>query len=131
MIVVTGETNCIKGISNSESEISQYRKFIVCKSCHNIITSPLEVIVVDGKHRHLFVNPSGVLFEISCFSSAQGCKDISEPTTEFSWFPSFEWSIAVCNSCSIHLGWNYISKESGFYGLIRDRLVEIAVDQIH
>jgi hypothetical protein len=98
--------------------------FLLCKFCRNIITSKNHSINIDEKHIHTFKNPMGLVFTIGSFSQAKGCLKIGEPTSQFTWFPGYEWSITLCNNCMIHLGWYYQSGSSGFFGLILDNLIE-------
>jgi hypothetical protein len=80
-------------------------------------------IDVGGAHRHSFVNPAGVTFEIGCFREAPGCMVEGEPTTELTWFAGFAWSYALCANCRAHLGWCYEGEGARFFGLILARLV--------
>src|SRR4030043_289297 len=90
---------------------------LLCQQCHQIITSISEMIEVSGCHQHTFANPEGLLFEIGCFRKAIGCWYIGPATEEFTWFKGFQWKVAVCSRCLIHLGWLYYGNES-FHGLI-------------
>ena len=95
---------------------------LLCRQCQQIITSTSEMIEVSGFHQHTFANPEGILFEIGCFRKAKGCWYIGPATEEFTWFKGFQWKVAVCSRCLVHLGWFYSGNES-FHGLILDRLV--------
>lgn len=95
---------------------------ILCKNCGNPVTFQGSIISVDGNHTHTFTNPSGVTFEISCFSSADGCVIAGDPTDEDTWFEGFSWSYSHCSSCMIHLGWFYQSEHENFFGLILELL---------
>jgi hypothetical protein len=99
---------------------------IVCRSCRSWITSSSARMRVGGRHRHVFCNPHGFVFEIGCFAFAPGCRSMGVASEEFSWFPGFSWRIVVCAACRSHLGWCYLSgrSEGGFFGLILDHLVE-------
>ncbi|GAB1597745.1 protein cereblon-like isoform X1 [Argonauta hians] len=78
----------------------------------------------------LFQNPQGKYFEVITFSEAEVLK-ADKPHTEDSWFPGFSWSIVVCPTCRIHLGWFFESldsdyhtgKKNSFYGLILNHLI--------
>lgn len=97
----------------------------LCRFCRRRITSSSEQIVVNGQHVHICANPYGLLFEVGCFARAVGCRDTGAPTTEFTWFPGYAWSIALCAGCANHLGWHYLGQPpSEFYGLILSHLVE-------
>ena len=93
-----------------------------CAACGHPITRPKLRISVNGQHGHTFVNPAGILFEIGCFSEAEGCGELGPESDEFSWFPGYSWQVAVCRSCMTHLGWRFWSSGRTFYGLILNRL---------
>jgi len=105
-------------------QISEDDEFIRCVQCLNAITKPIDRIVIGGAHGHTFANPHGILFEIACFSIADGCRYLGPGTDEFTWFKGYTWKIAVCGKCLLHLGWQYTSSDkNSFYGLIVDRLI--------
>jgi len=93
-----------------------------CGSCGAEITSERAVTEVQGKADHTFFNPAGVIFEIRCYSAAPGCEVLGQPTTEFSWFPGYAWSYALCGACGDHLGWQFEGGGPAFLGLIRSKL---------
>ena len=97
---------------------------IVCSNCSNVITTPESIISVDDEHEHAFTNPDGFTYEIGCFSDAEGCLVIGEPTDENTWFKGFSWSYSTCSGCNIHIGWYYENDKEGFFGLILDLLVD-------
>jgi len=110
----------------TEKESSDNDKFIVCRQCRQIITSPAERIEMEGTHRHTFANPHGIVYQIGCFKSVTGCGYAGPASDEWSWFKGFSWQVAVCGTCLLHVGWLFVSKGgSRFYGLILDRIVEI------
>jgi hypothetical protein len=95
----------------------------LCVVCNKRITSDKERFEYDSQSEFQYTNPSGFYFDILTFYSADGCKEMGEPTLEFTWFEGHSWSFAVCSRCSNHLGWKYEGKYS-FYGLIKSRLVK-------
>ncbi len=99
-------------------------KRIICRLCGHYITTPNSKIEMSGRHVHVFTNPAGYVFRIGCFSAAPGCVVTGEPTEEYTWFPSYSWSYALCAGCMEHLGWYYDSGRDSFFGLILDRLRE-------
>jgi hypothetical protein len=104
---------------------TEEERLILCRQCGWAITNPKARITVDGAHRHTFANPHGLLFEIGCFHSADGCVIVGPATDDFTWFKGFFWRIAVCRQCGIHLGWRFETKGlRHFTGLILDRLTE-------
>ena len=101
------------------------RNALYCRHCNAPVTSNDERLNVLGKHCHSFPNPEGIVFEIGCFGLAPGCLRQGNGTTQYSWFPPYAWSFALCKSCKTHLGWFYeTAGKPSFFGLILDRLIE-------
>ena len=100
-------------------------EYILCRQCRQAITRPDERIAVQGSHQHTFANPHGIVFEIGCFKTAQGCGYAGPPSTEFTWFSGYAWRVSFCTLCMTHLGWLFIA-ESGdsFHGFILDHLIQ-------
>ena len=100
---------------------------IVCRNCNSIVTKPRFQVEIDNRFSHTFANPHGIVFEIGCFSKADGCVKASDTTDEFSWFNGYVWAIVLCRNCRCQLGWIFIPARSGqgasFFGLILDQLV--------
>ena len=97
---------------------------ILCKNCRNTVTGPDWIITVNEQHRHTFLNPEGLVFQVGCFSHADGCLIDDQPTLENTWFAGFNWSISICSNCMVHLGWFYQKDDQNFFSLIIDRLVD-------
>jgi hypothetical protein len=117
----------IENLTKERSKKKEQKKndpSIRCKSCGNTITSVDALISVAGQHHHSFTNPAGIHYTIGCFSTARGCLNMGEPTSEFTWFPGYTWCYSVCSKCYNHIGWFYQSGESTFYGLILNRLTD-------
>jgi hypothetical protein len=106
-----------------ESETEQAgERSVLCRDCGHRLTTANRAVEVEGKHQHTFFNPAGVLFEIGCFSDAPGAEIWGVPTTEFAWFAGFSWRFANCAGCHTHIGWQFLSGESSFFGLVLNRL---------
>ena len=104
---------------------SDSEEAILCRQCHQVVTKPSERIRIQGAHQHTFANPHGIVFQIGCFRSVQGCGYVGPATSEWSWFKGYSWRILVCRMCLTHLGWLYISSShESFGGLILDRIIE-------
>ena len=104
---------------------TEEEEYILCRQCRQAITRPDERITVQGSHQHTFANPQGIVFEIGCFKTAQGCGYAGPPSTEFTWFSGYAWRVSFCSLCLTHLGWIFIA-DSGdsFHGFILDRLIQ-------
>ncbi|BBD09676.1 cereblon family protein [Desulfovibrio ferrophilus] len=98
---------------------------LLCRGCRTMITTDDTRINVSGKHRHVFANPAGYLYELGCFSQAPGCSHEGAPSWEFTWFPGHSWQIQVCRSCNALMGWSFRPPSgNGFSGLILAHLIE-------
>jgi len=107
-----------------EDDEKKEEKPILCRNCRKKITTADCRVEINGNHRHIFNNPEGIIFEIGCFSSADGCVNRGIPTSEFTWFAGFSWRFSLCSGCNLHLGWQYQSgKGKIFYGLILNHLI--------
>lgn len=96
---------------------------ILCKVCQHVITFPTHKIEVNGQHHHVFTNPSGLTFEIGCFSLTPGAVNTGTATLEYTWFQGYSWQITLCKHCLTHLGWFYqAASHDSFYGLILGNL---------
>lgn len=96
-----------------------------CRACGSAVTSMDQRIAVNNRHDHVFFNPHGHVFEIGCFAHAPGALPASPPSVAFSWVPGLAWQVAACAACRVHLGWRFQDgRDSGFFGLILDRLIE-------
>ena len=92
-----------------------------CRACdHTVAHTDDRVRVGDGQ-LHTFVNPAGEVFELCCFSRADGARAQGEATRAFTWFPGYAWCFAICRACGRQLGWRYTGAAS-FWGLDRRTL---------
>lgn len=96
----------------SEEEQVQEKRVILCAFCANTITDESQVISVNGSHRHVFVNPHGLVFDTGCFKECSGCIVDFRASVEFSWFHGYSWRIAACSRCHQHLGWLFSSNHA-------------------
>ncbi len=109
-------------VSSDNSEEDEKQRFFRCAVCQHPITRPEDRICVNEQHQHVFANPHGYIFNIGCFTAAQGCLMAGDETRFFSWFPGYSWRYAHCEQCLTHLGWMFRSQEFQFVGLILDKL---------
>ena len=75
---------------------------------------------MNGAHEHTVFNPAGRIFTIGCFKEAPGADSIGPATDDFTWFKGYDWQIALCRGCNVHIGWQYTGAEAPavFFGLI-------------
>lgn len=74
----------------------------------------------------LLENPQKNNFKLILFNKSN-IKMLNETKSlEYTWFPSFTWTIGLCPHCLFHLGWYFesIIGENSFFGLILDNLIK-------
>lgn len=99
-------------------------RLILCRECLFPITREEEQSEMAGAGQHTFANPAGIVFTIGCFSAAEGCATVGPSSEEFTWFPGFDWRVAICRGCLTHLGWHFAAPSgAAFWGLILDHLI--------
>ena len=109
----------LEKVPNSEEE----KELLYCTYCSKLITSGDQRIQIGESHKHVFTNPAGITFNIGCFREASGAAFQGMPTEEFTWFKGYQWRMAYCSKCFMHIGWQFLQgSQSGFAGLILTRL---------
>jgi len=108
--------------ADRSEEEQQPEEALFCAACSHLITYENQAVEMHGSHHHTFFNPAGIVYEIRCFSKAQGCLHHGESSAEFTWFAGYTWCLAMCAGCQTHLGWFFSSGEASFYGLIGRKL---------
>lgn len=53
------------------------------------------------------------MHDIVTVSRATNTELTGAPSAEYSWFPGYTWTIAVCASCMAHVGWRWVRAEAG------------------
>lgn len=106
-------------------DLPRRKSVLCCVQCQHRITDPGARLEMTGGHLHVFTNPGGFTYEVALYEYAD-CVAHGPATTENTWFAGYAWQLALCAGCHTHLGWRYRqSGSAAFYGLIRDRLVEV------
>ncbi|XP_020297490.1 protein cereblon isoform X3 [Pseudomyrmex gracilis] len=104
-------------------------KIYVCVNCESLIGRQSHMFPMNKEGpQGTYVNPGGVIHETITFYHVQGViLNSSPPSTDFSWFPGYAWTIAICKCCREHVGWKFTATESDlrpkeFWGLTRRSL---------
>ena len=87
---------------------------LYCANCLTPVTDEAQIIDILGSHSHTFTNPAGFVYTVGCFKSAEGCTMHGQRTSEHSWFPGYQWRLALCLHCQQHLGWLFNNGDSFF-----------------
>nr|XP_047127111.1 protein cereblon isoform X1 [Hydra vulgaris] len=107
---------------------------LACASCESIITDKKELFCLSERSpMAAYVNSYGYVHETATFYKASNISLTGRPSTEYSWFPGYAWTIALCKCCHKDLGWKFTATHKGltpskFWGLTRKSLKPIFKD---
>ena len=92
-------------------EVLRSMNSLRCKSCDRFICSTSSIFSLSQSGpQSPFVNPSGYIHEtvtVNETSSSVLTTLNYSPTSEFSWFPGYQWTLCFCAQCTCHLGWRF------------------------
>lgn len=97
-------------------------EYVYCATCSSVLALRRDRIEMNGAHEHTCTNPHGFTFHLGCYAQALGCTIAGQPMAADTWFPGFQWRLAACSECNVHLGWYFDRGEAFFYGLILNRI---------
>lgn len=97
----------------------------VCRVCRNPIAHCKDLFAMSKYGvQSQYCNPSGYIHETNTvyklFPNAVTFS--GEPSSEFSWFPGYQWHIIVCKKCKRLIGWQFRANTDNlipalFYGI--------------
>ncbi|CAH1390746.1 unnamed protein product [Nezara viridula] len=100
----------------------------ICGTCRAVIGKQTDCFAmsIEGA-QGTYVNPEGYHHDTLTLLKVENVIPISAPSTHFSWFPGYAWSIAVCRHCQKHVGWQFVAtnrklQPTKFWGLSRQSL---------
>jgi len=108
------------GEKDDETKKRQKNTESICLSCSSC-SAPLSalaslVAMSDEGAGGAYCNPAGLVHDVltvgEVFPNAVALE--GEPSAEFSWFPGFAWTVAVCVRCRQHLGWQFTPEAPTF-----------------
>jgi len=114
------------------SFLSQCR-VLVCKRCSKQLGDQQNIFPMSKEGpQGAFVNPNGHVHETLTLYKAKNLRLVGQPSTEYSWFPGYAWTITECLGCWNHIGWKFTStnpklRPEKFYGFSR-RSIEAKVE---
>lgn len=117
-------------ISRLQKEIKYLIKngVYVCGNCDSFIERQSQMFPMSTEGpQGTYCNSGGFIYETVTLFTAQGLKLSSVPSTAYTWFPGYAWTIANCKSCSLHMGWKFTAvvdnlQPRSFWGLTRKNL---------
>ncbi|XP_037949664.1 protein cereblon-like isoform X1 [Teleopsis dalmanni] len=99
--------------------------FYICRFCSNQIADCKELFAMS-KHgvQTQYCNSAGHIHQTNTVYRVVPNSVVfsGEASSEFSWFPGYQWHIIVCNGCGRHIGWQFKALEPSlvpniFYGI--------------
>ena len=63
-------------------------------------------------------NPDGQRFRVRCFSRADDLVTTTNLSSEWSWFPGYQWQTQACAGCGGLAGWKFRREDQVFFALI-------------
>ncbi|XP_017886440.1 protein cereblon isoform X2 [Ceratina calcarata] len=115
-------------ISRLQREIKYLEedKIFVCSNCDSYIGRQSHMFPMSKEGpQGTYCNSAGIIHETVTLYHAQGLTlSGSPPSLEYTWFPGYAWTIAMCSHCYVHMGWKFTAvqnnlKPKAFWGLTR------------
>ncbi|KAF9615274.1 hypothetical protein IFM89_022601 [Coptis chinensis] len=102
-----------------------------CKTCQTVTAKRSDMLVMstDGP-LGAYANPQGYVHEIMTLYKANGLALIGRPVEDYSWFPGYAWTIAICATCESQLGWLFTAinkklKPRYFWGIRSSQVADV------
>nr|CAD7449308.1 unnamed protein product [Timema bartmani] len=111
---------------HSSNDLLIFCRVLCCRDCQAKIANQKDVfsMSLEGP-QGTYVNPGGYVHETITLHKAKGVRVLNQaPSTEYTWFPGYGWTIAECRTCRKHMGWKFTAMEKHlkpdkFLGLCR------------
>jgi len=117
----------------AELSILEMSKVLVCRRCGEQVADQSDIFSMSKEGpQGAYVNAHGAVHETLTVYKAKNLRLLGQPSTEYSWFPGYSWTITECGGCGDHTGWKFIAttrklSPDKFYGFSR-RSVEPKVE---
>lgn len=102
--------------------------FLCCTRCKAKICHKEDIFSMSVSGcQATYVNPAGCVHETLTVLKAESLSLNGRPSTEFSWFPGYAWTVCSCSHCDVHIGWRFTATNKKlqpevFYGISRSNL---------
>ncbi|XP_077297265.1 protein cereblon-like isoform X2 [Arctopsyche grandis] len=103
-----------------------YKVILCCSQCSSNICKMEEIFAMSNEGIHTnYCNVGGYVHNIVTVKSTMNIDLQGRPSLEFTWFPGYYWTIAVCSRCFSHIGWKFTAEKKSlrpqsFWGLTRN-----------
>jgi len=105
--------------------LQQCKQELCCQFCLNEVGLGSDIFSMSTEGpQSTYVNPGGYLHETITLYKVKNIYSFGHPSTEFSWFPGYAWTICKCKDCNQHMGWKFTATNSSlkpakFWGICR------------
>ncbi|XP_053616631.1 protein cereblon-like isoform X2 [Plodia interpunctella] len=102
------------------------KSVLCCASCASDIARREHIFAMSSEGVHSnYTNLGGYMHDLVTVSQATNTELSGAPSAEFSWFPGYRWTVALCGGCMAHVGWRFDAMKRNlrpqqFYGLCRN-----------
>ncbi|KAL0879144.1 hypothetical protein ABMA27_002939 [Loxostege sticticalis] len=113
------------------------KSVLCCSSCMTEIARREHIFAMSSEGVHSnYTNLGGYMHDIVTVSRAGQITLDGAPSAEYSWFPGYTWTIALCATCTHHVGWRFDAmkarlRPAQFYALCRNSVQPRADDDAH
>ncbi|XP_052752757.1 protein cereblon isoform X2 [Galleria mellonella] len=111
-----------------EVKLISRKSVLCCSSCMGEIARREHIFAMSSEGVHSnYTNLGGYMHDIVTVSTAINTELNGAPSAEYSWFPGYTWTIALCVGCMAHVGWRFDAlkrnlRPQRFYGLCRNHV---------
>ncbi|XP_012543838.1 protein cereblon isoform X2 [Bombyx mori] len=98
---------------------------LCCGSCGGEVAQREHVFPMSSHGVHSnYTNPGGYVHGVVTVTRARAAPG-GPPSADYSWFPGYSWTVALCRDCRAHVGWRFDAikrslRPQQFYGLCRN-----------
>ncbi|XP_059050217.1 protein cereblon [Achroia grisella] len=109
-----------------EVKLISRKSVLCCSSCMGEIARRENIFAMSSEGVHSnYTNLGGYMHDIVTVSAATNTELSGSPSAEYSWFPGYTWTVALCLGCMAHVGWRFDAQKRNlrpqrFYGLCRN-----------
>ncbi|XP_028164628.1 protein cereblon [Ostrinia furnacalis] len=110
------------------------KSVLCCSACMTEIARREHIFPMSSEGVHSnYTNLGGYMHDIVTVSAASVALD-GAPSAEYSWFPGYTWTIALCATCTHHVGWRFDAmkarlRPTQFFALCRNSVQPRAGDE--
>jgi len=120
--------NCSIRRLRYEISLMEQCPVLCCRNCNEEIGKQEDIFSMSSEGpQGAYVNPGGYVHETLTLHKAKNLTLHGTPSTEYSWFPGYAWTICQCRYCDSHMGWKFTAAKPNmvpkkFWGLSRRSL---------